>query len=306
MLKPHPSLLLRAYIDERLFNEQLVDSLKRTYSYAATMMVEPLAVDPALLEAFQAQQAQRAEEEAAADAAVPGVASGEGAPLAVGEADLDSEPKPQSADAGEAVPEDSSDTPGLDDDDEIAPPGESPVDDQQNVLVYEVRLHRPYWDENDPDAAEQWDAVMPKWLHNMFYKVSSTQTGYNTMCGEHDSYPLRFMTTEVRFGDNCTFSFKTGDDWVLGDGHVSFIEQGRHAVCSGALGEGVVRIVSKGEGVPWTVEYADGSARCYDPQTGALAEIAQDRGADVDEAGADGAAAAEAPEPGDASDGGTR
>ena len=275
MLKPHPSLLLRALVDERLYNEDLVKSLKRTYSYAATMIVEPCEPvleddgEDLLDEVEQAEQTGQVGEGlsetplAALDAEtmapsadgideVPPTNEGGVMPE---ETAADDAAVEDADDAGiaDAEAEDDSSTDGEANEDEIAPPGVCPVPDAQNTLVYEVRLHRPYWDANDPVAAEQWDAVMPRWLRNMFYKVSSTQTGYNTMCGEHGSYPLRFATTEIRFGDNCTFAFDTAEDWVLGEPQAQIIEQVRAAICAGELGQDVKRVSVAADGT-WQVD----------------------------------------------------
>ena len=50
-------------------------------------------------------------------------------------------------------------------------PGEGPA---RNVMRFRIRLHRPYWDKSYPDAEKLWSGMMPTWLRNMFYKVSST------------------------------------------------------------------------------------------------------------------------------------
>lgn len=66
---------------------------------------------------------------------------------------------------------------------------EAPV---ENTIRLAVRMHRPYWDANDAVACEQWDAVMPKWLKNMFYKVSSTVTACNDVRRKAGQEPLPY------------------------------------------------------------------------------------------------------------------
>lgn len=55
-------------------------------------------------------------------------------------------------------------------------PGEGPA---CNVMRFRIKLHNPYWSKNDLDAEALWPGVMPMWLHNMFYKVSSTVVADN-------------------------------------------------------------------------------------------------------------------------------
>ena len=78
---------------------------------------------------------------------------------------------------------------------------EAPV---ENTIRLVVRMHRPYWDANDTVACEQWDAVMPKWLKNMFYKVSSTVTACNDVRRKSGQEPLPYACMKVEFGDNLT------------------------------------------------------------------------------------------------------
>lgn len=119
---------------------------------------------------------------------------------------------------------------------------EPAADDVENVLRYDIRMYRAYWDESDPEAAAQWDEVMPKWLHNMFYKVSSTITASNKMSSTHRTKPLYFAWTELQFGDNVTFAFKTKEDCSLDDTYLEFVQQGRRLMNDGTFGSDVAAI----------------------------------------------------------------
>lgn len=88
-----PSLILRMDLDERLFNDECVSDIKRSYSYVA----------PSLVQAHKQIDGQRPE----------------------------------------------------------------------NVMRFMIKLHRAYWDKSDEAAQQLWEGVMPKWLHNMFSKVST-------------------------------------------------------------------------------------------------------------------------------------
>lgn len=121
------------------------------------------------------------------------------------------------------------------------------ADDAENNIRFDVKLHRPYWDKNDPEADALWTEVMPKWLHNMFYKVSSTITAANGRYEEQGVAPLLYAWAEVRFGDNVVVALKTKADSSVGDEAIEWIEQVRALMASDLLGEGVacVRIPSR-------------------------------------------------------------
>ena len=72
------------------------------------------------------------------------------------------------------------------------------ADDAENTIRFDVKLHQPYWDKNDSEADALWTEVMPKWLHNMFYKVSSTIKAANDQYVEQGVAPLPYTWVEVR------------------------------------------------------------------------------------------------------------
>lgn len=116
---------------------------------------------------------------------------------------------------------------------------EAPV---ENTLRLVVRLHRPYWDANDAAAREQWDAVMPQWLKNMFYKVSSTVTACNGVRRKAGQGPLPYDWMEVEFGDNLTVAQATEADSAFPVDALSVVERARELANAGVLGEGAVRL----------------------------------------------------------------
>lgn len=121
------------------------------------------------------------------------------------------------------------------------------ADDAENTIRFDVKLHQPYWDKNDSEADALWTEVMPKWLHNMFYKVSSTIKAANDQYAEQGVAPLPYTWVEVRFGDNATIVLKTRADSSVDDEAIGWIEQVRALMAVGSLGEGVacVRIPSR-------------------------------------------------------------
>lgn len=121
----------------------------------------------------------------------------------------------------------------------IAADAKAPI---ENTLRLVVRLHRPYWDANDSAAREQWDAVMPQWLKNMFYKVSSTVAAFNDVRRKAGEDPVPYAWMEVEFGDNLTVAQATEADSAFPADALSVVERARDLACAGVLGEGAVRL----------------------------------------------------------------
>lgn len=162
-----PSLILRMDLDERLFNDEQVADIKRSYSYVA----------PSLVQAHE-------------------------------------------------------------------PADESRV---ENVMRFMIKLHRPYWDKSNAEAEELWQGVMPKWLHNMFAKVSNTITAANNVRAENGEPAFPYHWIELEFGDNALVAVKTGGDSSFPADGVDMVERVRDLMNDGALGEGIacVRIPSR-------------------------------------------------------------
>lgn len=163
----------------------------------------------------------------------------------------------------------------------------------ENTIRLVVRMHRPYWDANDAAACEQWDAVMPKWLKNMFYKVSSTVKACNDVRRKAGQEPLPYAWMEVEFGDNLTVAQATEAGSAFPSDALSVVEKARDLACAGVLGESAVRL-----SVP--------SRASWEAQRAAALEAAQtedDSLADgACESAGEAAEAAESVEPADAVD----
>lgn len=163
-----PSLILRMDLDERLFNDECVSDIKRSYSYVA----------PSLVQAHKPVDGQRPE----------------------------------------------------------------------NVMRFMIKLHRAYWDKSDEAAQQLWEGVMPKWLHNMFSKVSNTITAANNVRAENGqpAFPYHYWL-ELEFGDNALIAVKTGSDSSFPADGVDMVERVRDLMNAGALGQDIacVRIPSR-------------------------------------------------------------
>ena len=162
-----PSLILRMDLDERLFNDECVSDIKRSYSY----------VSPSLVQAHKPVDGQRPE----------------------------------------------------------------------NVMRFMIKLHRAYWDKSDEAAQQLWEGVMPKWLHNMFTKVSNTIIAANNVRAENGQPAFPYHWLELEFGDNALVAVKTGSDSSFPADGVDMVERVRDLMNDGALGQDVtcVRIPSR-------------------------------------------------------------
>ena len=162
-----PSLILRMDLDERLFNDECVSDIKRSYSY----------VSPSLVQAHKPVDGQRPE----------------------------------------------------------------------NVMRFMIKLHRAYWDKSDEAAQQLWEGVMPKWLHNMFSKVSNTIIAANNVRAENGQPAFPYHWLELEFGDNALIAVKTGSDSSFPADGVDMVERVRDLMNDGALGQDIacVRIPSR-------------------------------------------------------------
>lgn len=112
----------------------------------------------------------------------------------------------------------------------------------ENVIRLAVRMHRPYWDANNAASQEQWEAVMPKWLANMFYKTSSTVTACNDVRRKAGKGPLPYAWMEVEFGDNLTVAQATAAGSAFPEDALEVVERVRDRCADGTFGEGAVRV----------------------------------------------------------------
>ncbi len=120
-------------------------------------------------------------------------------------------------------------------------------EDAHNNLRFTIKLRRPYWDANDQDSCAQWDAVMPKWLRNMLYKVFSTVTAANTQFADRGQLAMPYRWLELDFEGNALICIKTDSNSnVDNDAVLEAVEQVRKLYAQGVLDDSVacVRIPS--------------------------------------------------------------
>lgn len=151
----------------------------------------------------------------------------------------------------------------------------------ENVIRLAVRMHRPYWDTNDAAACEQWDAIMPKWLTNMFSKVSATVKAANGVRAKADDDPLPYAWMEVEFGKDITVAQATNSDSSFPEDALSVVEQVRNLMGAGALGEDVVRVSVPAHAL-WAAQRAEAVAAAAEADV----QAKQDESAGAAEEGA--------------------
>ncbi len=112
----------------------------------------------------------------------------------------------------------------------------------ENIIRLCVRMCRPYWDARDEESREQWDAVMPKWLSNMFYKVSAAVVAGNNVRRDKGQAELSYRWMEVEFGGNLTIAQATNPDSSFPSDALNVVEMVRTELFKGSFGEGVARV----------------------------------------------------------------
>lgn len=143
-----------------------------------------------------------------------------------------------------------------------APDGDS----VQNVMRFRIKLRKPYWDKSDADAEALWSGVMPTWLRNMFYKVSSTIVASNKTHRDQGKPELVYDWIELEFGENALVAVRTAADSSIPEEAVGWVEQVRDLMNAGALGEGVPTCVRIPSRASWERQCAAGleTARAAD------------------------------------------
>ncbi len=157
----------------------------------------------------------------------------------------------------------------------------------ENTIRLAIRMSAPYWNPNDAEEQEQWDAIMPKWLGNMFRKASNAMTASNNVRKGSGQGDLDYTWAEVELDDNALITFKTASDSSIPDDALQTVEHIRSLMASEAFGSEKVACVR----VPSRASYEEQVAAASAAQ--AEEEAAQAKQADAAEAESeDGAEAA--------------
>lgn len=68
-----------------------------------------------------------------------------------------------------------------------------------NVMRIGIRLHKPYWETDNPAAVELWDSMMDRWLKNITSKISNTMVAFNTMRRRNGGLEVKFESMQFEF-----------------------------------------------------------------------------------------------------------
>ncbi|MCD8200299.1 MAG: hypothetical protein LUD25_05060 [Coriobacteriaceae bacterium] len=118
----------------------------------------------------------------------------------------------------------------------------------ENAIRLAIRMSAPYWHADDAEEQEQWDVIMPKWLGNMFRKVSNAMAASNNVRKGAGQRNLDYTWAEAEFDDNALIAFKTVSDSSIPDDALQSVEHVRSLMAAEAFGSGevaCVRIPSK-------------------------------------------------------------
>ncbi len=86
-----------------------------------------------------------------------------------------------------------------------------------NVMRLAVRLHKPYWETDNPQAVELWDTMMDRWLKNITSKISNTMVAFNTMRRRNNGLEVRFESLQVEFENKALIELALSPDCSASD-----------------------------------------------------------------------------------------
>lgn len=143
-----------------------------------------------------------------------------------------------------------------------------------NTIGFLVQGNQRYLHSSDEGADELWDDVIERWLYNQFYNLSNNLQIYNRRQREIEGDELVFDWLDVNLqGGELVCRLRLDSRSAVDPEASGAISQVRDALNSGALGEGVKRVVMP-------------SAASYDAQREAGLAAKAQREAEAEEAAA--------------------
>lgn len=103
-------------------------------------------------------------------------------------------------------------------------PGEG---EPENILRFQVKIRKPYWNSADEGADELWNEVMKTWFSNMFYKISSTIASFNENKKENHEEALLFSRIDVELEGGNLVIIPLEEDGTIPEGAVALLEAAR-------------------------------------------------------------------------------
>ena len=114
----------------------------------------------------------------------------------------------------------------------------------ENRIKFVITYYQPYWDKNDAAQEENWQMIIPQWIHNMFYKNSQTMMNYNKNAAS-DGFPsLEFDWLEFDFVNHCNIAVHLPISCEIPEVAYDFINNARDYIARGYFGEKPVTAIS--------------------------------------------------------------
>lgn len=162
----------------------------------------------------------------------------------------------------------------------------------ESVIRLNVKLRSPYWDDDIEGASEQWASGMPKWLGNVFYKVSSNMLAFNRMRTDRGDEGMCFSWMEIALEGDLVLAIRLNADSSIPENALEMVEKARALYNEGALGTDLARISIPSAG-SYAAQAALHTVRCEAEETVLDADAAENANADSPEGPADAASVVE-------------
>ena len=105
---------------------------------------------------------------------------------------------------------------------------------QGNVLRLSIRMHRPYWDAQNPEAQTLWDGSVHKWLVNLVRNLNNTMKTYNQVLHPLGAGNIEFSFVEFEFDQHILARIALEDN-QLPASTVELLENLRRLMAEGVI-----------------------------------------------------------------------
>ncbi len=102
-----------------------------------------------------------------------------------------------------------------------------------------VRLHKPYWETDDPAAVELWDTMMDRWLRNIIAKISNTMVAFNIMRRRNGGLEVPFESMLFEFEGKALIEVALGPDCAAAKDTAAMLKRARAWFNSGIAAQSV-------------------------------------------------------------------
>lgn len=107
------------------------------------------------------------------------------------------------------------------------------------IMRIAIRLHKPYWETDNPAAVELWDSMMDRWLRNITTKVSNTMVAFNTMRRRNGGLEVPFGSVQYEFDGKALVDVELTPDCAIPENAPAVIKRVRAWFNSGITAQSV-------------------------------------------------------------------